>query len=102
MRYKEFTVTSFAIVAMAVVLLINPENVVAQHVSQGDTAVEVIRISPQEAYQQVTSAGALLVCAYQDEQGCKDILLEGAITLKAFEQRLPTIKTNQMIIFYCQ
>ncbi len=59
------------------------------------------RISVQEAYQQVKSGKAILICAYEEEQACKDIMLDGAITLKAFEEKLPELKKDQPIIFYC-
>ncbi len=60
------------------------------------------RISAHDAYEQVKSGKALLVCAYEKEQECRDIMLEGAITLKAFEEKLPELRKDQPIIFYCQ
>ena len=60
-----------------------------------------IRISPEETRQKVTSGSALLVCAYDDEQKCKQLHLQGAITLTVFESRLSSLTRDQEIIFYC-
>jgi hypothetical protein len=62
---------------------------------------EVARIPVQEARQKATGGRALLVCAYEDEAKCDKIKLEGAISLKRFESRLPSLGRNQEIIFYC-
>ena len=73
----------------------------AQQASQKGAKMEVTRISPQDAYPQVRSGQALLVCAYADEKTCSTIMLEGAISLKGFESRLAGLKKDQPIIFYC-
>jgi hypothetical protein len=62
---------------------------------------EVARISPQDAYAQMTAGQALLVCAYADEKACGTNMLEGAISLKEFESGLAGFKKDQPIIFYC-
>ena len=62
---------------------------------------EVARLRVQEARQKVTGGRALLVCAYEDEAKCNKIKLEGAISLKSLESRLPSLGPNQEIIFYC-
>jgi hypothetical protein len=62
---------------------------------------EVARLPVQEARQKVTGGRALLVCAYEDEAKCNKIKLEGAISLKSFEARVPSLGRNQEIIFYC-
>jgi hypothetical protein len=49
----------------------------AQQVTRGDIDVEAVQISPQDTYQQVTLGKALLVCAYQNEHICSEIMLEG-------------------------
>ena len=72
-----------------------------QQASPKGEKMEVTRISPQEAYPQVTSGQALLVCAYPDEKTCSTIMLEGAISLKEFESRLARLEKDQPIIFYC-
>ena len=63
--------------------------------------MEPERISPQEAYEKVTSGKCSLVCAYEDEQKCKLITLEGAISLAEFKRRLPSLSRDQEIVFYC-
>jgi hypothetical protein len=95
-------IISFALAVIAGVLLMGSGEAMAQQVDRGDTAMEAVRISPQDTYQQVTSGKALLVCAYQNEQICREIMLQGAIALKEFEQKLPELKKDQSIIFFCQ
>ena len=46
-------------------------------------------------------AGALLVCAYADEDKCSSNWLDGAITLKELESRADSLPKEQEIIFYC-
>ncbi len=62
---------------------------------------ESIRISPQEVRQKVTSGSALLVCAYEDEEKCKRVRLEGSISLTEFKLKLSALPKDQEIIFYC-
>ncbi|MBI5116064.1 ArsR family transcriptional regulator [Candidatus Poribacteria bacterium] len=59
------------------------------------------RVPPEEAYQKVKSGKAILVCAYTDEDRCSTMHLGGAIFLKEFESKLPSLSKNQEIIFYC-
>jgi len=59
------------------------------------------RISPEEARRRMTEAGALLVCAYENEEKCRKIALEGAIPLNRFRERLPALSVEQEIIFFC-
>jgi len=73
----------------------------AQQASPKDAKMKVTRITPQDAYPQVTTGQALLVCAYANEKTCSTIMLEGAISLQAFESRLAGLKKDQPIIFYC-
>jgi len=54
-----------------------------------------------EARQKVKSGKALLVCGYDDEAKFKAMRLEGALSLKEFELRLPKLSKDQEIIFYC-
>jgi hypothetical protein len=62
---------------------------------------EPILISPQEVRRKVTSGSALLVCAYDDEEKCKQLRLEGAIPLREFQSKLSALPKDQEIIFYC-
>jgi hypothetical protein len=102
MFHRRSNIISFTLSLIAGVLFMSSGESMAQQIKQGDAAKEAVRISPQGAYQQVTSGKALLVCAYQDEQLCSEIMLQGAIALKDFEQKLPELKKDQAIIFYCQ
>lgn len=65
------------------------------------TEESIKRISPADAHKKVKSGEALLVCAYSSEEKCKGMLLEGAITLKELEKKLPTLSRDTEIIFYC-
>ncbi|MFQ6078030.1 MAG: rhodanese-like domain-containing protein [Thermodesulfobacteriota bacterium] len=62
---------------------------------------EPIRISPEEVRRKVTSGSALLVCAYDDDEKCKMLHLEGAISLTEFKCELSALPKDQEIIFYC-
>ncbi|RJP22631.1 MAG: ArsR family transcriptional regulator [Candidatus Abyssobacteria bacterium SURF_5] len=62
---------------------------------------EAKRINPHEAHDKVESGEALLVCAYDDEQKCKSMKLEGSISLKEMESRLSSVPKEKEIIFYC-
>jgi hypothetical protein len=62
---------------------------------------EPVRISSQEARQKVLSGGALLVCAYDDDEKFKNNHLEGATSFSEFKSRLPSLTKNQELIFYC-
>ena len=43
----------------------------------------------------------LVVCAYEDEIACNEILLKGALTYTEFKLRLPSLPRSQEIVFYC-
>jgi hypothetical protein len=62
---------------------------------------EPIRISPEEVRQKVTAGSALLVCAYEDEEKCKKVNLEGAIFLTELKSRVSALPKDQELIFYC-
>lgn len=62
---------------------------------------EPIRISSQEARQKVLSGGALLVCAYDDDDKFENNHLEGAISFSEFKSKLPSLAKDQELIFYC-
>jgi hypothetical protein len=61
---------------------------------------EVERIDVNEA-RSATAKGALLVCAYEDEEKCNRLKLEGAISLANFQSRVSVLPMDQEIIFYC-
>ena len=62
---------------------------------------EPIRISSHEARQKTSSGGALLVCAYDDDDKFQNNHLEEAISFSEFKSKLPSFGTDQEIIFYC-
>ncbi|HPL64038.1 MAG TPA: hypothetical protein PK587_09765 [Syntrophales bacterium] len=66
-----------------------------------DARAAVVRISPADAYEEVASGRALLVCAYPDVEVCEKVLLKDSISLKEFESRVPELKKTQEVIFYC-
>lgn len=59
------------------------------------------RISVEEARRKVSAGQALLVCAYDDEQKCSKINLQGSINMAQFTGRVATMARDQEIIFYC-
>ena len=63
--------------------------------------VDVIRVSPQEVREKVTSGSALFVCAYDDDEKFRNNHLEGAISLGEFKTKLPSLSKDQEIFFYC-
>lgn len=68
--------------------------------SQAQEPASVERISVEEARSKVQAGDAILVCSYDDKK-CEDVLLEGALTRKEFEQKLSSLSKEQEIITYC-
>jgi hypothetical protein len=63
---------------------------------------EIERIRVDEARRKTSSpGGALLVCAYDDEEKCNKIQLEGSISLADLRARRASLPKDQEIIFYC-
>ncbi len=60
---------------------------------------QIERISPQESSQKLEQ-GAWLICAYEDEHKCASILIQGALSVKDFRNRLSNIPYDREIIFY--
>ncbi|HTZ39618.1 MAG TPA: hypothetical protein VMB77_05655 [Syntrophales bacterium] len=99
MQARDQCTVIFALALMAGFLLLTPCATAQQQ--PGDPAIaEPPRVSPAEAYQKVKAGTALLVCAYPEDETFKKMQLEGAISLKEFESRLPGLKKEQEIIFY--
>ena len=63
---------------------------------------EARRVKPQEARRKVQAGEVLLVCAYENEEMCDRMRLEGAMTLGELNSRLSGIPKEQEIIFYCK
>ncbi len=62
---------------------------------------DVERITAEEARRQVASNGALLVCAYEDQETWNRMKLAGSMPLGSFQSRLSSVPQDQEIIFYC-
>ena len=65
------------------------------------STADVERISPDEARRKTQSGQALLVCAYEDEDKCRRMNLQGAIPLRELREKLPTLPRDRELIFYC-
>ena len=57
------------------------------------------RIEVETAHRKVAEGDALLVCAYEDEGKCREMSLEGSITLSELESR--NVDEDREIVFYC-
>lgn len=62
---------------------------------------EIVRVSPKDTREKVVSGSALLVCAYDDEEKCKELRLDGALSLNEFRDRINSLPKGQEVIFYC-
>jgi hypothetical protein len=62
---------------------------------------EIARITPADARREVMAGKALLVCAYESEELCTRMQLEGSISLGRFRERLPSLDKGQEVIFFC-
>ncbi len=62
---------------------------------------DTIRIGVEEARRHVAAGQALLVCGYDDDAKCRQIALEGSISLAEFQSRLSALPKSQAIIFFC-
>lgn len=58
------------------------------------------RIGPQQARREIAS-GALFVCAYDDDDKCRQNSLAGSIPLSQFRAQENTLPKDREIIFYC-
>lgn len=61
---------------------------------------EPVRLSPREVKGKVDS-GSYLVCAYEDDERCRNLQLEGALTLNELRSQLPDLHKDAGIILYC-
>lgn len=59
------------------------------------------RVSVAEARARSRSGDAILACAYEDEDKCQGMRIEGARTLAELEAMLPALPKEQPIFFYC-
>jgi hypothetical protein len=61
----------------------------------------VTRIAPSDAHHRLQSGNALLVCAYEDPNKCRDASIAGAISLQELQKREKSLGRTQELIFYC-
>lgn len=59
------------------------------------------RIEVDRARDMAMSGLAVLVCAYDDDDKCRGMLLEGAMTWNEFQHMLDQVDADQEIILYC-
>jgi len=55
------------------------------------------KVSPEQVRE---GPSPLMVCAYEDEDKCGKIAIEGALSLKEFQSRLGDIPKSEHIVFY--
>jgi hypothetical protein len=59
------------------------------------------RIDPETARAHMMSSHALLVCAYDSPEKCRENFIDGAINLQELEARASRLPPAQEIVFYC-
>lgn len=59
------------------------------------------RIDVADARHRAQAGQALLVCAYESEERCRRMKLEGSTTLTELRAALDTIPRDRELIFYC-
>jgi hypothetical protein len=59
------------------------------------------KIGPRQTHEAVEAGDALLVCAYDDEEKCRDMALRNSLSLKQLEAELPRVEKDRRLIFYC-
>ena len=62
---------------------------------------DIPRISVQDARESMQSGQATLVCAYEDDDKCRRMRLQNAISFNDFRRRLRILAKDQPIILYC-
>jgi hypothetical protein len=62
---------------------------------------KAIRITADEALQRIEMEGAVLVCAYDDDQRCAEMGIDNALSLRELEQMESALDESRTIIFYC-
>ena len=58
-------------------------------------------IDPTQAHEKVERGQATLVCAYSDSRHCRDLMLDGAISLTELVARLEQVDEDEELIFFC-
>ena len=63
---------------------------------------DIERVSVEEARRRTKpGSSSLLVCAYDDEEKCNKIKLEGAISLAELRAKMASVPKDRELIFYC-
>jgi hypothetical protein len=62
---------------------------------------EIERIEVEKAKSLVDRDEADLVCAYDDQEKCEKIRLDGALTFPEFRDRVDEMDESRTLIFYC-
>lgn len=58
-------------------------------------------IDPTQAREKVQAGEATLVCAYEEEEKCRKILLDGAIPMATLRADLKNRNKDEELILYC-
>jgi hypothetical protein len=58
-------------------------------------------IDPTQAREKVQAGEATLVCAYEEIEKCKKVLLDGSISLAELRATLKNRNKDEELIFYC-
>jgi hypothetical protein len=60
------------------------------------------RVSAEKVLQELESGDdVLLVCAYEDDAKCRQYHVDGAITFRELQSRMPSLSKEQEIALYC-
>ena len=102
-KISQFVATRIAMYILGLIVYLMLQIIRCHPVSAKEInkMTDPIRISVEEARQKASDGSALLVCAYDDDEKFKNNHLQGAISLKDFRAQLPSLSTEQQIIFYC-
>lgn len=67
------------------------------------TAAErkIPRVSPNRAWEMLEDQDALLICAYDDEDKCRDLKLPGSISRNELGKREDALEKDRWLVFYC-
>ena len=63
---------------------------------------DIPRVDAHDVDQQINAGLPLhLVCAYDDEEKCRQNALDGSVSLAEFERDLARVDRNEPLVFYC-
>lgn len=71
------------------------------HIAAEDVMKKPKGIDPTQAREKVNAGEATLVCAYEDDEKCGKVLLDGSITMRQLKATLPKRNKDEELIFYC-